>query len=100
MRTPRFIAEMGEPRHRAQLHLSAKTGFITCLAVLALAIAADALGVVTFRRVFLVPIFVKLATNTAAWAALKLRRGELLDRHGQRGDRRLRDDLGRLLHGR
>jgi len=78
MRYPQFIAEMGEPRHRPQLHLSAKTGFVTCLTVLALALAADALGVVTFRRVFLVPIFVKLATNTAAWVALKVRRGELL----------------------
>jgi signal transduction histidine kinase len=78
VRFPQFIAEMGEPRHRQQLHLSVKTGFITCFAVLALAIASDWLGVVTFRRVFLVPIFIKLATNTVAWAALRIGRGELV----------------------
>ncbi len=78
MRFPQFIAEMGEPRHRPQLHLSVKTGFITCFAVLGLALLSDRLGVVTFHRAFLVPIFIKLATNTLAWAALRLGRGELL----------------------
>jgi signal transduction histidine kinase len=78
LRVPQFIAEMGEPRHRPQLHLSVKTGFITCLAVLGLALLSDWLGVVTFRRAFLVPIIVKLATNTLAWAALRLGRWELL----------------------
>src|SRR5208283_4539194 len=42
------------------------------------AIASDWLGVVTFRRVFLVPIFIKLATNTVAWAALRIGRGQLV----------------------
>lgn len=78
MRVPQFIAEMGEPRHRRQLHLSVKTGFITCLAVVALALVSDWMGVVTFRAAFLVPIGLKLATNTAAWASLRLGRGELL----------------------
>lgn len=78
MHVPQFIAEMGEPRHRSQLHLSVKTGFLTCLAVLALAIVSDWMGVVTFRAAFLLPIGLKLATNTAAWASLRLGRGELL----------------------
>ncbi len=78
MRYPQFIAEMGEPRHRAQLHTSAKTGFWTTLAILVLAIVSDRLGVVTWRWVFLIPIGVKLATNTAAWLALRVGKGELL----------------------
>ena len=69
MRFPQFIAEMGEPRHRPQLHLSVKTGFITCFAVIGLALLSDRLGVLAFHRAFLVPIFIKLATNTLAWAA-------------------------------
>jgi signal transduction histidine kinase len=78
VRVPQFIAEMGEPRHRRQLHLSVKTGFITCFGVVGLALASHLLGVVTFRPVFLLPILVKLATNTVAWAALRLGKGELL----------------------
>jgi signal transduction histidine kinase len=78
MRVPSFIAEMGEPQHRQQLHASVKTGYLTCFAFLGLAILADRLGVVHFRAVFAVPILVKLATNTVAWLALRAGRGELL----------------------
>ena len=78
MRLPRFIAEMDDPRHRPQLRLSVKTGYLTCLAILGLAVISDGLGVVHFRAVFLVPILVKLATNTAAWVALRVRKAELV----------------------
>jgi hypothetical protein len=78
MRVPGFIAEMGAPALRGRLHTSVKTGYLTCLALLGLAIMADRLGIFPFRLVVLLPVFVKLATNTAAWAALRLDRGVLL----------------------
>jgi signal transduction histidine kinase len=78
MRVPGFIAEMGAPALRGRLHTSVKTGYLTCLALLALAVMADRLGIFPFRFVVLLPVFVKLGTNTAAWIALRLDRGVLL----------------------
>jgi signal transduction histidine kinase len=78
MRVPAFIAEMGDPRHRPRLHTSVKTGYLTLFGFLALALLADRLGVVPFQRAFLVPLLVKLATNTAALVTLRLDRGALL----------------------
>jgi signal transduction histidine kinase len=78
VRVPGFIAEMGEARYRPQLHASVKTGYLTCLAFLGLALAADRLGVVHFRGIFVAPVIVKLATNTAAWLALRFNRGALV----------------------
>ena len=78
MRVPGFIAEMGETRYRPQLHASVKTGYLTCFAFLALALAADRLGVVHFRGAFIAPVILKLATNTVAWLALRFNRGPLL----------------------
>jgi signal transduction histidine kinase len=77
MWVPSFIAEMGEPRHRPRLHTSVRTGYLTVVGFLLLALVADRLGVVPFRSGFLVPLAVKLATNTAAWVALRIGRGEL-----------------------
>jgi signal transduction histidine kinase len=78
MRVPSFIAEMGDPRQRQRLHTSVKTGYLTALGFLALALLADRLGVVPFRRAFLIPLAVKLATNTAAFVALRIDRGALI----------------------
>jgi signal transduction histidine kinase len=78
MRVPGFIAEMGDPRHRPQLVTSVKTGYLTVFGFLALALLADRLHVVPFQRAFLVPLFVKLATNTAAAVTLRLDRAALL----------------------
>lgn len=75
MRVPGFIAEMGAPAQRGRLHTSVKTGYLTCLALLALAVLAHVLGILPFRAVILLPVFVKLGTNTAAWLALRLDRG-------------------------
>ncbi|HEY6461000.1 MAG TPA: HAMP domain-containing sensor histidine kinase [Polyangiaceae bacterium] len=77
MRAPAFIAEMGDPRHRPQLATSVTTGYLTVFGFLALALLADALHVVPFQRAFLVPLLVKLATNTAAGVALRLDRAAL-----------------------
>jgi signal transduction histidine kinase len=77
MRVPSFIAEMGEPRHRPRLQTSTKTGFATVGGFLLLALMADRLGVVPFRTAFLVPILLKLATNTAAAIALRFDRAVL-----------------------
>ncbi|HEY3818741.1 MAG TPA: HAMP domain-containing sensor histidine kinase [Polyangiaceae bacterium] len=71
MRVPSFIAEMGDPKHRPRLHTSVRTGYFTVFGFLALALLADHLGVVPFQRAFLVPMVVKLATNTAAFVALR-----------------------------
>jgi signal transduction histidine kinase len=77
MRLPSFIAEMGEPGQRASLRASVRTGYLTLLGFLVLALAADRLGVVPFRTAFLVPLLVKLATNTAAAIALRVDRRAL-----------------------
>jgi signal transduction histidine kinase len=77
MRVPSFIAEMGEPRHRPRLRTSVKTGYLTVFGFLAIALAADRLGVLPFQRAFLVPMLVKLATNTAALLALRADRAVL-----------------------
>ena len=77
MRVPAFIAEMGDPRHRPRLRTSVKTGYLTVFGFFGLALLADRLGVVPFQRAFLVPMLVKLATNTAAMVALRLDRGVL-----------------------
>jgi signal transduction histidine kinase len=77
MRVPGFISEMGAPAQRGRLHTSVKTGYLTCFALLGLAVLADRLGIFEFRLVVLLPVFVKLVTNTAAWAALRLDRGVL-----------------------
>jgi len=77
MRVPAFIAEMGDPRHRPRLHTSVKTGYLTVFGFFALALLASFLGVLPFHRAFLVPMLVKLATNTAALVALRLDRGVL-----------------------
>ena len=54
-------------------------------AVLALAIVSDWMGVVPFRAAFLAPASaVKLATNTAAWASLRLGPGRAPRGDGQR----------------
>lgn len=74
MRIPAFIAEMGDPQHRPQLRTSVKTGYLTCLAFLALALVADRLGIVRFHGAFVVPVVVKLATNTLEAIALRLDR--------------------------
>lgn len=78
MRVPSFVAEMGDPRQRQRLHTSVKTGYLTVLGFLLLALAADRLGVLPFRSAFLVPLLVKVTTNTAAFVALRLDRGALL----------------------
>jgi signal transduction histidine kinase len=78
MRVPAFIAEMGDPRHRQRLRTSVKTGYLTVLGFFVLALAADRLGVLPFRTAFLVPVLVKLATNTVAAVTLRLDRGALL----------------------
>jgi signal transduction histidine kinase len=77
MRVPAFIAEMGDPRHRPRLRTSVKTGYLTVFGFFALAMLADRLGVLPFQRAFLVPMVVKLATNTAALVALRLDKGVL-----------------------
>jgi len=77
MRVPGFISEMGAPAQRGRLHTSVKTGYLTCFALLGLAVLADGLGIFPFRMAVLLPVFVKLATNTAAWIALRLERGVL-----------------------
>ncbi len=77
MRVPSFIAEMGEPRHRQRLVTSVKTGYLTVFGFFALALLADRLGVVPFRQAFLVPMAVKLATNTAAMLTLRAPRAAL-----------------------
>jgi signal transduction histidine kinase len=77
MRLPSFVAEMGEPGALARLRTSVKTGYLTLLGFLVLALAADRLGVVPFRAAFLVPLLVKLATNTAAALALRTDRAVL-----------------------
>ena len=77
MRIPAFLAEMGDPRHRPRLHTSVKTGYLTVFGFLGLALLADWLGVVPFQRAFLVPMLVKLATNTATLVALRTERGVL-----------------------
>ena len=77
MRVPGFILEMGVPAMRARLRTGVWTGYLTCLAFLVLAVLADRLGILLLRPVLLVPIAVKLATNTAAWLALRYERGAL-----------------------
>jgi signal transduction histidine kinase len=77
MHVPSFIAEMGDPKHRRRLHTSVTTGYLTVFGFFALALLADRLGVVPFQRLFLVPMLVKLATNTAALVALRADRGVL-----------------------
>ena len=72
-----FIAEMGDPRHRPRLVTSVKTGYLTVFGFFVLSVLADRLGVLPFRYAFFVPMFVKLATNTAALVALGLDRGVL-----------------------
>ena len=74
---PRFILEMGEPRHRPRLHLSVKTGYLTLFGWVALGVLCDRLHVIHFQRAFFVPMLAKLATNTAAAIALRLGRWEL-----------------------
>jgi signal transduction histidine kinase len=77
VRIPPFLAEMAAPQHRARLHMSVKTGYLTTLGFVVLAIVADRLHVLPFHRAFLVPLVAKLVTNTAAWLALRADRGVL-----------------------
>src|SRR5579863_1635462 len=77
MIVPAFIAELGDPRHRPHLVTSVKTGYLTVFGFFVLAVLADRLGVLPFHYAFFVPMFVKLATNTAALVALGLDRGVL-----------------------
>jgi len=77
MRVPSFVAEMGEPGNRGRIRTSVKTGYLTTFAFVALAIAADRLGVFPFQRAFLALLVLKLATNTAAALALRADRGVL-----------------------
>ncbi|MGD0524168.1 MAG: HAMP domain-containing sensor histidine kinase, partial [Polyangiaceae bacterium] len=74
MRVPSFIAEMGEPKHRPRLVLSVKTGYLTVFGWAAIGLLCDWLHVIHFQRAFLVPMAVKLATNTAAALALRFDR--------------------------
>jgi signal transduction histidine kinase len=77
MRFPSFIAEMGDPRFRPRLVLSVKTGYLTVLGWAVIGLLCDRLHVIHFQRAFLVPMLVKLATNTAAAIALRLDKGTL-----------------------
>jgi signal transduction histidine kinase len=77
MRFPAFIEEMRDPRHRPRLVLSVKTGYLTTLGWVALGLLCDRLHVIHFQAAFLVPMLLKLATNTAAAIALRLGRWEL-----------------------
>lgn len=77
MRTPRFVAEIGSPAHRAQLRAGIATGYMTVLGFLALGVLAHVTGVLAFQRAFFVPLAAKLVANTLSWIAIRADKGVL-----------------------
>jgi signal transduction histidine kinase len=77
MRTPRFVAEIGSPAHRAQLSAGIATGYMTVLGFLGLGVLAHVTGVLAFQRAFLVPLAAKLVANSLSWIAIRNDKGVL-----------------------
>lgn len=74
MRYPSFIAEVGLPENRSKLVFSVRSGLGIVLAFTALVGLGMINEVIPRSPVFLLPIAMKLATNTLAWWSLRVSR--------------------------
>jgi signal transduction histidine kinase len=70
-RYPAFAAEMAQPRHRAKLEFSVRSGYAIALVFTVLAVIGHAVGLPALTPAIVAVIALKLATNTLQWIALR-----------------------------